>query len=183
MAGTSLGGQVSGSRPHRLGNGGAGLSCSMAYLSRLQWCTEGPRGFCRGGLFLRSLFKASATRWSPAYSQMICARSSASWSPLRWNRPWICSSSASWKMLAAACLRPRASGGARQGGGSLTTEAGVPILGAEEGAGRDVSSSVCPSQAWGSWPTQGLLVFLFSGSWNEVSLDLKSLISQDTLGK
>lgn len=54
-----------------------------AVLSLLQWCTEGPRGFCRGGLFLRSLFKASATRWSPAHSQTICARSSASWSPLR----------------------------------------------------------------------------------------------------
>lgn len=33
-------------------------------------------------------------------------------------------------MLAEACLRPRASVGVCQGGGSLTTEAGVPIPGA-----------------------------------------------------
>lgn len=63
--------------------GSAGGAQGSAVLSLLQWCTEGPSGFCRGGLFLRSLFKASATRWSPAHSQTICARSSASWSPLR----------------------------------------------------------------------------------------------------
>lgn len=60
-------------------------------------------------------------------------------------------------MLAEACLRPRASVGACQGGGSLTTEAGVPILGAHaEGQQRQTSNRKLKCAHSNPFPFEGV---------------------------